>query len=238
MIRRITALLSFAGVLATPASAQTVEQFYQGRTVSIVVGFAPGGAYDPYARVVARHLPKHLPGAPDIVVKNMQGAGSVRAANYLYALAPKDGSALGLIAGSAALEHMFGVRPTQFEGQKFVWLGSANDEPGVCFAWHTSPIATAQDLFDKEMILASSGTSNLDFPLALNAVLGTKLKIVRGYNGTSSMMLAMERGETQGLCGMVYAGMQAAHPDWLRDGKVRTLMQIGLERNAKMGDVP
>ena len=223
---------------AAPASAQTVEQFYKGRTVDLIVGFNPGGAYDPYARSVARHLPKHLPGAPAIVVKNMQGAGSVLAANHLYNVSPKDGSELGLIAGSAALEPMFGARPTQFDGQKFTWIGSANDEPGVCFAWHETGFSRGQDLFDKELVLGTSGTSNLDFPLALNAVLGTRMKLVRGYNGTSSIMLAMERGEVQGMCGMVYATLQAAHPDWLRDGKVRTLMQIGLERHPKMGDVP
>jgi tripartite-type tricarboxylate transporter receptor subunit TctC len=223
---------------AAPAHAQSVQQFYKGRQVNLIVGFNPGGAYDPYARTVARHLPKYLPGSPDIVVKNMQGAGSVRAANYLYNVAPKDGSELGLIAGSAALEPMFGVRPTQFEGQKFTWLGSANDEPGVCFSWHLSPIATVADLFDKEMILGASGTSNLDFPLALNAVLGTRIRIVRGYNGTSSIMLAMERGEVQGMCGMVYAALQTSHPDWLAQNRVRTLVQIGLERNEKLADVP
>jgi tripartite-type tricarboxylate transporter receptor subunit TctC len=238
MPARLIVSLVVAGLLAAPAHAQSVQQFYKGRQVNLIVGFNPGGAYDPYARTVARHLPKHLPGSPDIVVKNMQGAGSVRAANYLYNVAPKDGSELGLIAGSAAIEPMFGVRPTQFEGQRFTWLGSANDEPGVCFSWHTSSIVTAHDLFDKEMILGASGTSNLDFPLALNAVLGTRMRIVRGYNGTSSIMLAMERGEIQGMCGMVYAALQTSHPNWLAEKKVRTLMQIGLERNAKLGDVP
>lgn len=235
---RLIALLVLLGGFTTPAHAQTVEQFYKGRVVNLIVGFNPGGAYDPYARAVARHLPKHLPGSPDIVVKNMQGAGSIRAANHLYNVAPKDGSEFGLIAGSAALEPMFGVRPTQFDGQKFTWIGSANDEPGVCFAWHNTGFTRAQDLFDKELVLGTSGTSNLDFPLALNAVLGTRMKLVRGYNGSSAIMLAMERGEVQGLCGMIYAGLVAAHPDWLRDGKVRTLVQIGLERNQKLGDVP
>jgi tripartite-type tricarboxylate transporter receptor subunit TctC len=215
-----------------------VEEFYKGRQMSLIVGFNPGGAYDPYARSVARHLLKHLPGSPDIVVKNMQGAGSVRAANYLYNVAPKDGSEIGLIAGSAAIEPMFGVRPTKFEGQKFTWLGSANDEPGVCFSWHTSPIATADDLFQKEMLIGASGTSNLDFPLALNAVLGTRMRLVRGYNGTSAIMLAMQRGEVQGMCGMVYAAVKTAHPDWLSEKKVRVLMQIGLEPNKELAGVP
>src|SRR5262245_58890665 len=216
------------------ADAQTVEQFYRGRTVNLIVGFNPGGAYDPYARSLARHLPKHLPGAPNIVVKNMQGAGSVLAANHLYNVSPKDGSELGLIAASAALEPLFGARPTQFDGQKFTWIGSANDEPGVCFSWHTSSFTQARDLFARELVIGASGTSNLDFPLALNAVLGTRMKLVRGYNGTAAIMLVMERGEVEGMCGMVYAGLQAAHPDWLRERKVRTLMQIGLERNPKL----
>jgi tripartite-type tricarboxylate transporter receptor subunit TctC len=233
------ALIAVIGVcIATHAAAQTVEQFYKGRTVSLIVGFNPGGAYDPYARTVAHHLPNHLSGAPNIVVKNMQGAGSVLAANHLYNVSPKDGSELGLIAGSAALEPVFAVRPSQYDGRKFTWIGSANDEPGVCFAWRDSGFTTAKDLFDKQLLIGASGTSNLDFPLALNAVAGTKMRLVRGYNGTSSIMLAMERGEVQGVCGMVYAAMQTSHPDWIADGKVRTLVQIGLERNTKLADVP
>src|SRR5215813_6174854 len=151
---------------------------------------------------------------------------------------PRNGSELGLIAGSAALEPMFGARPTQFNGQKFTWIGSANDEPGVCLAWHDTGFARGQDLFDKQLVLGTSGTSNLDFPLALNAVLGTRIRIVRGYNGTSSIMLAMERGEVQGMCGMVYAALQTAHPEWLAQKRVHTLMQIGLDRNEKMAGVP
>ena len=235
---RILPLIGVLLVLTAPAAAQSVEQFYKGRQVNLIVGFNTGGAYDPYARTVGRYLGNHLAGSPTVVVKNMQGAGSVLAANHLYNVSPKDGSEIGLIAGSAAIEPLFGVRPTQFSGQKFTWIGSANDEPGVCFAWHTSAIQTAEDLFRKELVIGASGTSNLDFPTALNVVLGTRMKLVRGYNGTSSIMFAMERGETEGMCGMVYAGLKAAHPDWLRDGKVRTLLQIGLEPNPKLPGIP
>jgi tripartite-type tricarboxylate transporter receptor subunit TctC len=233
------AALSIAAASAiTPASAQSVEQFYRGRTVSIVVGFAPGGAYDPYARLVARHLPKHLPGAPTIVVKNMQGAGSGIAANYLYNVSPKDGSELGVIAGSAAIEPVFGNKAVQFDGQKFTWLGSANNEIAGCLAWHAAPIETAEDLFRKEMVTGASGASNLEFPIAMNAVLGTKMKLVRGYKGPADILLALERGEVQGMCGMINTIVGTQRPDWLRDHKVRILIQIGYERTARMGGAP
>jgi len=224
--------------LPAPVPAQTVEQFYRGRTVAIVVGFATGGAYDPYARLVARHLPKYLPGSPNIVVRNMQGAGSVIAANHVYNVSPKDGSELGVIAGSAAIEPVFGGKSVQFDGQKFTWIGSANNEIAGCLAWHASPFERASDLFEKEMITGASGASNLEFPTAMNAVLGTRMKLVRGYKGPADILLALERGEVQGMCGMVNTIVGTQRPDWLRDRKVRILVQIGYERTARMGDAP
>ena len=226
------------GSLTTPAAAQTVEEFYKDRQINIIVGFAPGGAYDPYARAVARHLPRHLPGAPSIVIKNMQGAGSVIAANHLYNVSPRDGSELGVIAGGAAFEPVYGKKNAQFDGQQFTWLGSANEEIAGCLAWHASPFKTVDDLFRQEMITGASGASNLDFPTAMNAVLGTKMKLVRGYKGPADILLALERGEVQGMCGMVNTIVGTQRPDWLRDGKVRILVQIGLERTARMGDRP
>jgi tripartite-type tricarboxylate transporter receptor subunit TctC len=239
MQKALYGLLFLASTVAlAPASGQTVEEFYKGRTVTIVVGFNPGGAYDPYARVVARHLPKHLPGMPTIVIKNMPGAGSVIAANHLYNRSPRDGSELGVIAGSAAIQPMFGVKATQFDGQKFTWLGSANEEVGGCFSWHTTPFQSVTDLFDKEMITGASGASNLEYPVVLNALLGTKMKVVRGYSGPGVIMLAVERGEVQGMCGSVLTFVNAQHPDWLRDKKVRMLIQIGLRPSPLMSGTP
>jgi tripartite-type tricarboxylate transporter receptor subunit TctC len=239
MMRLAHVVLGLAGVIAAaPTAAQTVEQFYRGRTVSIVVGFATGGAYDPYARLVARHLPKHLPGAPNVVIRNMQGAGSAIAANHLYNVSPKDGSELGVIAGSAAIEPVFGNKSVQFDGQKFTWLGSANNEIAGCLAWHAAPFERAEDLFSKEMITGASGASNLEFPTAMNAVLGTRMKLVRGYKGPADILLALERGEVQGMCGMINTIVGTQRPDWLRDRKVRILIQIGLDRTARMGDAP
>jgi tripartite-type tricarboxylate transporter receptor subunit TctC len=220
------------------AAAQSVERFYAGRQVTITVGFAPGGAYDPYARAVARHLSRHLPGAPSIVVKNMQGAGSLIAANYLANVAPRDGSELGVIAGGAGLEPVYGKKNAQFDSRRFTWLGSANEEIAGCMAWHASPFKTVDDLFKHEMITGASGASNLEFPTAMNAVLGTRMKLVRGYKGPANILIALERGEVQGMCGMINTIVGTQRPDWLRDGTVRILVQIGLERTARMGDRP
>jgi len=237
VLQSILALIG-ATLLATPAAAQTVEEFYAGRQINIVVGFNPGGAYDPYARTVARHLPRHLPGAPSIVIKNMQGAGSVIAANHLYNVAPRDGSELGVIAGGAALEPAYGKKTAQFDGRQFTWLGSANEEIAGCLAWHDTPFKTVDDLFKHEMITGASGASNLEFPTAMNMVLGTRMKLVRGYRGPANILIALERGEVQGMCGMVNTIVGTQRPDWLRDNKVRILVQIGLERTARMGERP
>jgi tripartite-type tricarboxylate transporter receptor subunit TctC len=235
---RTVAMALLVAALATPAHSQSVQQFYNGRQVSLIVGFNPGGASDPYARIVAQHLPKFLPGAPKIVVKIMPGAASVRAANYLYNDAPKDGSELGLIAASTALEPLVGIRAARFHSQRFAWLGSANSEPGVCVSWHTTLVATARDLFSRGMIVGASPTTSLDFPLALNAVLGTRLRIKRGYDRSASIMRAMERREIHGMCGMVYSALRTAHPTWLPENRARLLLQIGLERSDKLPNIP
>jgi tripartite-type tricarboxylate transporter receptor subunit TctC len=238
--RAIATPVLVAGLLAAQgAMAQDgVESFYKGRTVGMVVGFNTGGAYDLYARVVARHMPKHMPGKPGFVVKNMQGAGSVIAANFLYNRSPRDGSEIGLIAGTAALEPLFGGTATQFDGQKFSWLGSVNEEVGACFTWHASKTSTPQQLMRDPVIIGSAGTSSLLVPSTLNAVLGANLRIVKGYKGTSDLLLALERGEVEGMCGMLYGVVQAERPDWLDKKLVNVLMQVSVEHNTKLGDAP
>lgn len=220
------------------ARAIDVRDFYRGKTLTLTVGFSPGGAYDVYARLFARHFPKHLPGEPAVVVRNMPGAGSVVAANYIYNRATSDGTELALIAGTAAIEPLLGGTSTQFDGQKFAWLGSANREVGACFAWHTSKARTAGDLFTSGMITGSAGTSSLLVPTTLNQVLGAKLELVRGYAGTSPLMLAIERGEVEGMCGMVMAAIQAEHPDWLAKGLIAPLLQIGFDPAPALGAAP
>jgi hypothetical protein len=243
-LRSILHGATFTAALGLCASApfaraeESVEHFYKGRTLGLIVGFNTGGAYDLYARVAARHMSKHLPGKPVFVVKNMQGAGSVIAANFLYNRSPRDGSEIGLIAGTAALEPLFGGTATQFDGQKFTWLGSANEEVGACFTWADNKTKSAQELMRAPVIIGSAGTSSLLVPSTLNAVLGANLRIVKGYKGTSDLLLALERGEVEGMCGMLYAVVQAERPDWLEKKRVNVLMQVSVERNPKLGDIP
>ncbi|HEU0072215.1 MAG TPA: tripartite tricarboxylate transporter substrate-binding protein [Alphaproteobacteria bacterium] len=225
-------------LIGSAASAQSAAEFFKGRQMTLVIGFNVGGAFDPYGRTLVRHMPKHLPGGPNFIVRNMQGAGSINAANYIYNRAPRDGSEFGLVAGTAPLEPLFGVIPTQFDSQKFTWIGSANTEVGACFSWHESPIKTVQDLFSREMITGAAGSTTVSFPDGLNAMLGTKLKLVKGYPGVAAVWIAMERREVEGACGMIYSSLQAAHPDWLTEKKVNTLIQIGYRKNPNLPDVP
>jgi tripartite-type tricarboxylate transporter receptor subunit TctC len=224
--------------MCAAAQAQEVDRFYEDHDITMVVGFNTGGAYDLYARTLARHMAKHIPGSPNIIVQNMPGAGSVIAANHLYNQSPKDGSEIGLVAGTAALDPLFGLVPTEFDARKLNWLGSAEESVGVCFAWHESNIKTAQDLFDQEMITGTAGTSSRMMPLALNSIIGTKLKLISGYAGTAGIMLALEQREVDGACGMIYSAVQAERPNWLEDDLVRVVLQFGLNPSDRLGDVP
>jgi tripartite-type tricarboxylate transporter receptor subunit TctC len=238
-----TARLGFLSLIvllagAISGMAQSVEEFYKGRPVNLIVGFNPGGGYDVYARIMARYLPKHIPGTPNIIVKHMPGAGSLIAANHLYNVAPRDGSELGMIAPSTAGEPIFGLQRAKFDGRRFSWIGSAYNDLQACVAWHGSQFRTMKDLFEKEMLVGASGSSNLQFPLAMNMVLGTKMKPVRGYKGSSGILLALERGEVQGFCGTVYSILSSTRPDWIPDKKVRILVNIAANRPAQTGDIP
>jgi len=237
------ALFGCLGLIAllvgpTSGAAQSVEEFYKGRQITLIVGFNPGGGYDVYARLMARHLPRFIPGTPTIIVKNMPGAASLIAANHIYNAAPKDGSELGMIAPSTAGEPIFGLTRAKFDGRRFSWIGSAYNDMGACLAWHETQFHSMQDLFDKEMLVGASGSSNLHFPIAMNMVLGTKLKPVRGYKGSSGILLAMERGEVQGWCGPVYSILSSTRPDWIHDKKVRILVNIAAIRPPNTADIP
>jgi tripartite-type tricarboxylate transporter receptor subunit TctC len=238
---RIThALVVVAALLAiTPTYAQSVAEFYAGKQITLIVGASTGGGYDTQARLVARHLGKHIPGNPTIIVQNMPAAGSLAAANHIYNVAAKDGSVFALVMRGMLLIKHWSPASARFDLGHLNWIGSINSEVAVAAAWHTAPHKTVKDLFDKELIVG--GTTGVDpetTPRLFNALLGTKFKIVNGYPGTTEIILAMERGEVQGIGDWSWSSMKTARPDWLRDRKMTLLMQAALQKDPELPDVP
>ena len=229
------------GALAiTPALAQSVADFYKGKTITVYVGYSPGGGYDTYARTLARHIGKHIPGEPTVIVKNRPGAGSLLLTNELYNVLPKDGSVIGIVGRGMPMEPLFGNDKAKFEPAKFNWIGSTNNEVSVCVAWHTSPIKKWEDLLTTEMIVGGTGEgADTDtFPKVMNNVLGTKLKLITGYPGGNDILLAMERGEVDGRCGYSWSSAKSRKADWLKEGKMTVLIQMSTEKHPDMPDVP
>jgi tripartite-type tricarboxylate transporter receptor subunit TctC len=226
--------------LPAAANAQSPAEFYKGRNVDLYIGYSVGGAYDLYARVLARHLGKHIPGNPTITPKNMEGAGSLRLANWLYNVGPKNGTALGTIGRGTAFDPLLGSKGAQFQADKFTWIGSANNEVSVCVAWKTSGITKFEDVFEKELIVGGTGqAADTDqFPRILNGVLGTKFKIVSGYPGGNDITLAMERGEVQGRCGWSWSSVLSTQKRWIDDKSINVLVQMSLNKHPGLPDVP
>lgn len=236
-------LCAAAAVTCTQAArAQSVAEFYRGKTITMVVGSDVGGGYDLTARTVARHLGRHIPGQPSIVVQNRPGAGSIVAANYVYEIAPKDGTVIGAVQRPIPFQVLFGDTGVRFDVRKMQWMGSTTSELGVVVAWHTAPQQTVDDLFKSEMIVGGTGpaTDPELLPRAMNNVLGTKFKIVSGYKGQAQVLLAMQRGEVHGSGNWSVSDIEKSYPDWITEKKVRFLVQLGLtkSRNPALRDVP
>ncbi len=208
--------------------------------LSLVIGYPPGASYDIYARTFARHLGKHLPGNPTVVVQNMAGAGSLRAANYLYNTAPKDGSAIGIFSRGLAMQPLLDDEGIQYDAQKFNWIGSLTSEVSILMSWHTTPFKTIDDVRTREMVVAAtgSGSDSIIFPYILNGVLGTKLKVIVGYPGNADMLLAMERGEADGNAGTSWSGLTAFKAEWIREKKINVMLQLAGRKHPDLGNVP
>jgi len=220
--------------------AENPADFYKNRNVDLYIGFSVGGAYDLYARVIGRHMGAHIPGNPTLVPRNMEGAGTLRLANWLYRVAPEDGSAIGTISRGVAFDPLLIGKGDQFDAIKFNWLGSANNEVSVCVALKDSGIAKFEDLFTKELTIGGTGTSadTDQFPRVLNGVLGTHFKIVEGYPGGNDVILAMERGEVQGRCGWSWSSVKSTHKSWIDDKRMIVLAQLSLSKHPELPDVP
>jgi tripartite-type tricarboxylate transporter receptor subunit TctC len=241
MLARNAALpMVMLALCIAPARGDPVEDFYRGRTVTLVIGYSAAGGYDTYARVVAQHLGRHIPGNPTIVPQNMQGAGSLRAANYLYNAAAKDGSVIGMFARGMAMEPLIGTSHTQFEARKFNWIGSGTNEVSTCLTWHDSAVKTWADALTTPFTVGGEGSgSDPDiFSTVVRNVFGVKLRLVSGYPGTAEIALAIERGEVDGRCGWSYSSLVQQHPDWVTGKLVNILVQLALAKTPDLPEVP
>jgi tripartite-type tricarboxylate transporter receptor subunit TctC len=226
--------------MSCPAHAQSVEDFYRGKTVNLIIGYSVGGGYDLYGRLISRHIGKHIPGRPAIVPQNMTGAGSLRAAQYIYSVAPKDGTAFGTFGRTIATTPLLTPATAQFDGTKFSWLGSVTNEVSACVTWHTSPVKTWNDILTKEVAMGGEGPgADPDvYALLYKNVFGAKMKLVAGYHGTNDVTLAMERGEVDGLCGLSWSTLKARHQQWMNEKKLNIIIQAALRKQPELADVP
>ena len=232
-----------AGLLLAPAGvafADPIQDFYAGKTVNIIVSTGPGSIFDSTARHLAKHMPRFIPGAPSIVARNMPGAGHMRATQFMFTQAPRDGTYLGIVNNGIPLEQLVTGPSVRFDVRKFNWIGSAGLSNLLTMAWHTSGAKTIDDLKTREVIAGATGVSSNGFLYAnvMNVLFGTKFKIVAGYGTSAEADLAMERGEVSARAGFSLSAVQLEHPDWIRDKKVNVLFQTGLKREASLPDAP
>ena len=231
----LAALVLAAGA----AAAQPVEEFFARKTITVTIGYTAGGSYDLYGRMVARHLGKHVPGQPAVIAQNMPGAGSLKAANYLYEVAPKDGTALGVIVESAALEQALANPAVQYDAGKFIYLGRVATSNNIFMQWHTAKVQSLDDARRIETSLAGTGPGSIaeTVPRLLNALTGTRFRLVSGYPASTEAMLAMERGEVEGASSS-WAAVKVARQAWLREKKIRIILQTTPERASELPDAP
>ena len=240
--RHIVAVAVVAATFSAPAPARAdaIEDFYKGRSISIVLVTTPGGPYDILARVVSRHIGAHIPGKPSVSVKNMPGGGGMVGANWLYNVAEKDGSIIGAMMNITPFEPAFGTDGVRYDPLKFTWLGSPDPETNFLTVWKTTPVDTIDDLRKTEITVASSGpASSPAFYARLEMeVLKVKLKIIHGYPGQAEAFLAMENGEVNGYASVSWSSLTAFKPNWVRDKSVKFLLQMGVRSRPEFPDVP
>ena len=234
----VATLLAVIGAHAG-AAAQTPEQFYSGKAIDLVIGYPPAGSNDTYARLLARHFGKHVPGNPTIVPKNQPGAGSFLALGQVYNAAPKDGTVVGIGAPTAPLDEKLGSPGVRFKTAEFNWIGRIDSLINIVFMWKTSPVKTVADAQRIESTLSGTGAGSTVsiFPTVMNNVLGTRFKLIMGYRGSNDAQLAVERGEVEGHS-TSWTAVKVAHPDWLPSRSITILVQFGLNRHPELPDVP
>ena len=230
------------GICATAPRAESVRDFYSKNTLKILVGTAVGGSYDLMGRLTGRHIARHIPGNPPILVQNMPGGGSLIASNHLYNVAPQDGSVLGAVVPGIIFTALFREKSARYDPTRFHWIGNAMDAVSVPTLFHTAPIKSLEDMKTEGAIMGAGGISSMDATNAflMNALLGTRIKVVQGYKGGDAINLAMESGEIHGRASQAWAAWKAIKPDWLRDGKLIPVLQFSLKpiNDPRLKDVP
>ena len=222
----VAGLTTASMLAATPAKPQSAADFFRGQQVKIVVASGPAGGFDTFARLLARHLSRYVPGNPTFVVQNMPGAGGLRAAGYVAKVAAPDGLTIGAVQGGMIRAPLMGLTGADYDSTKMRWIGNLNSEVHTCVAWHTSGITTIQQAMEKELIVgASAGADSETAPQAFNTFLGTKFKIIPGYQDGPRILLAMQRSEVYGRCGWSWSSVVSQHPEWYREKTIRVLMQ-------------
>ena len=227
-------------ILAAAALPAQAQEFYAGKTMTIIVSTGAGGSYYQLAQAFSRHMPKYIPGQPTIIVKAMPGAGNLLATNFLHNIAPKDGTTIGTINNSIPLHQGLGGQGVHFDSRKFHWLGSTGTYNSVAYVWHTAGIKTFKDVMTREMVLGASGTATSDsvYPRLMNEMIGTKFKVIDGYKDNPSMILATESGEIMGRGGWFLSSLMSTQGQQLKDGKLTILAQVALEKHPDLPNVP
>lgn len=236
----VLAALLLSALSAAPAAADAVEDFYRGKQMTLVIGTGPGGAYDIHGRLIGRHIFRHIPGQPKSVIQNIPGAGSIQAGNFVYGVAPQDGTVLGNILNTVPLVQIMGLASAQFDAAKFQWIGNMTQESSIVVTWATSGIKTVDDAKRGEVVMGatSPGTLGGMFPKIINQIAGTKFRVITGYKEAVAIDLAMQRGEVQGRAGESWFGDKGTYGEWRREGKIAILVQIGPRKAKELQDVP
>jgi len=238
-LRSLAAAALAALATVTGAYAQSVEEFYKKTQLSVYVGSGAGGGFDEIARVFSVHFARHLPGQPSVIIKNMPGAGGLLNVNFMYAQAPRDGSAIAAPFNTVFMLPLFGDPAAKFDARKFTWIGSLDKQTGTCVVWHTSDIKTLADASKREVQVGATGVNATPaiFSNMMNTLFGTRFKVISGYT-TNEMRFALERGETEGVCGLAWQTYKAVQPGWIENKQIRPIAQMGLVKNRDLPDVP
>jgi tripartite-type tricarboxylate transporter receptor subunit TctC len=225
---------------STTVQAQTVADFYRGKSIQLLMPYSGGGNYDLNARVLAQHISKHIPGRPTVIPQSLVGAGGIRLANFLYSVAPKDGTTIAMLTRGASAAPLLGNSAAQFDPRRYTWLGNISDEVSVCASWHTSKVKTFDDMLTTPFVVGTQGptSENGMFASLLRGIFGAKIQAVSGYPAGNDVNLAMERGEVDGRCGWAWGSLKVSRPDWLTGKKVNLVLQMSLERAPDLPDTP